>query len=654
MFCKKCGAQLADNVSFCQNCGEPTGSPAEPVQPVAEVPVQSVAPVQPETEASAQPVEPVQPVQPEAEASGQPVEPVQPTAEAPAQQADVNPAMIPGGKKEKKKHTKAIIIAVCVVVVCILAAVVGFFAYKAYQNKPENKFKRTVKEFEKQLEAENYSKAKELINIDGDVYGSFEDFAQQCLKGAKLKETKDGYTLTSDQGTYTLTSSKDGEKIVPTDMYMDVKVKCSTYLYYNPLKGYGNIEVQEDGMTLYTIKTYKAHQFNVESCIALGNETDNGTRIAIVEATTDDDYAVDSITAAYSKDDETNTYNGAYLEDDGTIVFDMYYISESYAETVARTFSGLGTDMSNSALGGDSFEQFYARYEDYVFDTDLVEAEYESLLKSSRSLSYYVDSVDMTATQWTYPQQFRYSNGQYVLNVTVKNTAYKNNKEKGSSTSSAYVLFKPGMNRFKVFAFADSESDIYDAKEVSGSSDVSDADTGDMDDWQLAYIDYLNENQSDIGHASLGYLNDDDIPELFIIDEENPSHGCSVQIYSYIDGEVKQITADSIGYKAFGSYGDVGYFEKTGIIVSMNSGMGAEEEIYIMMHDDGSTEILLELYGADTDMSDKAKYYIGDAEVTYDEWEAARNNAKPDNQEMSNAPGEDYTAQDIINQISQM
>lgn len=546
---------------------------------------------------------------------------------------------------------------------CAIAAVAGVFAYKAYQNKPENKFKRTVNEFEKQIKDEDYSKAKELIDIDSDVYGNFEDFAEKCLKGAKLKETKYGYTLTGDQGTYTLTSSEDGEKIVPTDFYMEIKVKCSTYLLYAPFGGCSTSEVLDDGMTLYTVKAYKAHDFEIESCVALGSESDMALQTATVEATTDDDYKVDDITLAYRFDDENNTYDGAYLDDDGTIVMDKYYISEDYAETVARTYSGFGTDMTSAVLNGESFEDFYAGYDGYIFDTDTVESEYNEVYKIRNTLIANMDYSDFTATSWNYPQEFRYSNGEYVLNVTVKNTIYKNSKEKGSSSGSVYVLFKPGKDRFKVFSISDNESDLYKSKEVSedtdsseadtAETDIADTDTADMKEWQQAYTQYLTDHQSEIGHASLGYLNGDDIPELFIADEENPSHGCSVQIYSYIDGQVKQVTAEQDQYMAFGSYGDVGYFEKTGIIVSMNSGMGVANEDYYKMNDDGTTETLLKLLGTDIDMPDKTKYYIEDSEVTEDEWNNARNQVVPDSQEMSNAPGDDYSAQDIINQISQ-
>lgn len=616
MICTKCGTQLDDNVKFCHNCGAPTGRQEEPVQQTVESDEQNVKPV------------------------------------------NENSTMTSGSKKEskkaKKKHTKAIIIAVCVIVACIIVAVGGFFAYKAYQNKPENKFERTVQKFEKQLEAENYSEAEKFIDLDRDVYGKFGDFAEKCLKGAKLKVTKGGYTLTSDQGTYTLTSSKDGEKIVPTDMYMDIKVKCSTYLNYKPFSGCSTSEVLDDGMTLYTVKIYKAHQFEIESCVALGNESDMALQTAKVEATTDDDYKVNKITAAYRFDDESNTYDGAYLDSDGTIVMDMYFISEAFAEKVARTHSALGTDMSNAVLSGKTYEDFYAGYDSYMFDTDCIREEYESMVDIRSRLLNHMDSTDFTATKWTYPQQFRYSNGQYVLNVTEKNTIYKNNKEKGSSTGSIYVLFKPGRDRFKVFSYSENESDIYKASEASENKDLSDIDTEDMEEWQLGYIDYLNENQSDIGHASLGYLNDDDIPELFIINEKDPSHSCTVQIYSYIDGKVKKITADSIGYSEFGSYGYVAYYDNTGIIVSSDSGMGASECIYIKMNDDGTTEVLLRLHATDIDRPEEAKYYVDDTEVTEEKYNNASKQVIPADVEISGAPDEDSTVSDVINQISQM
>ncbi len=43
-FCRKCGHQLEDNVSFCPNCGEPTGAPAAS-EPVTQAPKEKSGPL---------------------------------------------------------------------------------------------------------------------------------------------------------------------------------------------------------------------------------------------------------------------------------------------------------------------------------------------------------------------------------------------------------------------------------------------------------------------------------------------------------------------------------------------------------------------------------------------------------------------------------
>lgn len=95
MFCKNCGKQLADSVSFCANCGTPTGISPQPAQaqqteapPVAEpvAPVtQAAVPQQPVAEQAAPVVIPVPPV------TYQPQPPVQQGA------ATAQPPMMPPG-----------------------------------------------------------------------------------------------------------------------------------------------------------------------------------------------------------------------------------------------------------------------------------------------------------------------------------------------------------------------------------------------------------------------------------------------------------------------------------------------------------------------------------------------------------------------------
>ena len=204
-----------------------------------------------------------------------------------------------------------------------------------------------------------------------------------------------------------------------------------------------------------------------------------------------------------------------------------------------------------------------------MFYTDLLQDEYNNLAKEKRMASQ-INKISVDATNWNYPSLFSYSNGNCILNITSKMTVTNKYNRETSSTNTCYVLFKPGKDNFKIFAFAAEQSDLYDAKIITSSANI---DTDKMEDWQKAYVDFLSENQKDIGHVSIGYLNDDNVPELFVCDEKDPSHACGVSIYSYIDGSVDKITAD--GQFEFGSYGSLVYYERTGVFWSNDSGNGS-------------------------------------------------------------------------------
>lgn len=552
--------------------------------------------------------------------------------------------------KSGKKVGKLIIIFVCIMAVLVLAAFGISNAYKVYMNKPENKFKKTTENFLDEIEAGKYSDAKKFIVDEGNVEGSFEDFAKEFLKGASIIKKGDNYILKGKEESYTLKSNEKGDKITTDDFYMEYKIKTSTYL--KSKANSGTSEVLEDGMTLYTIKAYKTHELEAESCVAWGDDIDSLLRIAHAKVTTDDDYNPVEITDKYLMvGDNEESYDDIYIDDDGAIVFDKYYMPEDFAETVARTFTAMATDMSDAVLWNEDFEQFYSGYNQYMFETDQLKSEYEGLADWN-SFSKVADSVDYTATSWNYPTEFTYSNGNCVLNIKFKLTITKNNKDTVTS-GSYYVLFKPGKDRFKVFSMSDTESGLYDAALTSDKADISDIDTTDMKDWQQAYVDYLTENQENIGHASLGYVDDDDIPELFICEEESPSHGCGVKVLSYINGQVTQITASTNDREKFGSNGVVSYYEKSGIIWSSYSGRGEVDNDYYQLNSDGKAELILSCSITDVDMPEQTKYYVNDKECTSDEYEHAMNGVVQTGAIQKNAP-EEKSVSDVINEISSL
>lgn len=375
--------------------------------------------------------------------------------------------------KKQKGNNKVKNIVIIIAVICALVAVAfGIkYAYTVYSNKPENKFKKTTKQFVEYIEAKDYNNASNLVWSDSNEVGSFVTFAEENLDGAKLVKNGDEYTLVGKKESYKLILCKDGEKIKSDDFYTEHKVKFSSYLSKAPLKNIKS-EILDDGMTLYTIKAYKVHEITINGLVGLGSEL---IRPVTAELTIDDDYKIQSVQAAYTDGRKDSIYNGVSIED-GVVVFNKYYISESYSESVAKILSSTITDMANSVLSGTSFDSFYSGYSKYIFDSESMKFEYNSCLNASKSLSSYVDYFDCTALKWEYPLEFSYSNGDYVLSVTVKLKCYKDGRKIDTNTNSQtiYAMFRPGKDGFRLCATGNNKEDLYAIVEASDSPDSSD------------------------------------------------------------------------------------------------------------------------------------------------------------------------------------
>ena len=601
MLCKNCGAQLSENAQFCSYCGTK---------------IETAVPL------------PVEPSPPE-------------TTEKNAKKAQSE------GTGKNKKAGKIIIIVVCVLAGLALAGFGISKGYTAYVNKPENKFKRTTENFLKEIEAGKYGDAKNLLIVDGNVDGSFEDFSKAFLKGASLTKKGNNYILKGKEESYTLKSNKTGDKIETDDFFMEYNVKTSSYTNFKTYQNYTS-EQLDDGMTLYTIKAYKSHEFETECCVAWGTDVDASAREAHITVTTDDNYKPLEITDQYLAVGSSNkeSYSGAYIDDDGTIVYDTYYLSKEFSNTLAKHYEDLMSGMAASALLYDNtFDDFYGLNKLNMFYTDLLQDEYNNLAKEKRMASQ-INKISVDATNWNYPSLFSYSNGNCILNITSKMTVTNKYNRETSSTNTCYVLFKLGKDNFKIFAFAAEQSDLYDAKIITSSANI---DTDKMEDWQKAYVDFLSENQKDIGHVSIGYLNDDNVPELFVCDEKDPSHACGVSIYSYIDGSVDKITAD--GQFEFGSYGSLVYYERTGVFWSNNSGNGSVYDNVYKWDSGNEAAKTISLLNKDFDRPDQEKYYINDQEVSKEEYDKAFADAAPVGVDDTLAP-EESTVSDVLDKIA--
>lgn len=101
--------------------------------------------------------------------------------------------------------------------------------------------------------------------------------------------------------------------------------------------------------------------------------------------------------------------------------------------------------------------------------------------------------------------------------------------------------------------------------------------------WKKAYIDFLDNNyfpETDSEKVWLGYVDDDDVPELFI--SKGSYHYCTVRVYSFKNNIVSFICET-------GSDGIVNYFERQGIICGYYYGMGIGD-YFVYKFEDGKTE----------------------------------------------------------------
>ncbi len=110
--------------------------------------------------------------------------------------------------------------------------------------------------------------------------------------------------------------------------------------------------------------------------------------------------------------------------------------------------------------------------------------------------------------------------------------------------------------------------------------------------WREAYIDLLSRYSGEYSQfheerVFLGYVDDNDVPELFI--SEGSSHACSVEIYTFENNIVTRLCKT-------GSNGMVNCFERQGILCGHYVGMGTGT-YWVYSIDNGKVQ---EIYNAFT------------------------------------------------------
>ena len=223
MFCNKCGSQLADNATFCGNCGTPVSAAPAPAEaaPAAEAPVEAApvpaapaeaAPVEaaPAEEAPAAEAAPVE-AAPAAEATtveGAPAAPVAPAPAAaqpaaPAAQGQKNKWLLPhiiGGSA-----LFVVIIAVTILVVVLVNRDIkvdlnefASFEYVGYDTVGEAQFKFDYDKFNEKYEKKlRFTKAGKLLYSDMEPCEAFERVMSNYAKNGRVveRDLKNGDTV---------------------------------------------------------------------------------------------------------------------------------------------------------------------------------------------------------------------------------------------------------------------------------------------------------------------------------------------------------------------------------------------------------------------------------------------------------------------------
>lgn len=128
-----------------------------------------------------------------------------------------------------------------------------------------------------------------------------------------------------------------------------------------------------------------------------------------------------------------------------------------------------------------------------------------------------------------------------------------------------------------------------------------------------AYVSYIHacsedEEFTDTMRVALGFVDEDDIPELFVAMDRY--HACGVKVCSFIDGEVKELGE-------FGEFGEFSYIDRLNWIYSFYMGMGVEQLSKWSISDGGAVCDMDIVYD-----ENEHKYYVGDNEAEEDAYQA--------------------------------
>ena len=123
-----------------------------------------------------------------------------------------------------------------------------------------------------------------------------------------------------------------------------------------------------------------------------------------------------------------------------------------------------------------------------------------------------------------------------------------------------------------------------------------------------------------------GYINDDDIPELFVA--EGTAQASMVKVATYVNGNVVVVGR-------YGSVGSFEYVERDSLIASSRFGHGNSSGVLYKMYDDGTSEEIFSFFT--TLPSDDGSYTckINDQSVSKEKFDEESDKYWPDGEDLT-------------------
>jgi hypothetical protein len=325
-------------------------------------------------------------------------------------------------------------------------------------------------------------------------------------------------------------------------------------------------------------------------------------------------------------------------ESSKTTIIDEVTLYETTADEVHEmwdkknlVYQDYYTTVSDSFLGYDCYYEIYTHNDDDIIDgvrINILFHDDEEVKQGNNEITNYLkkkliagydDAVryefeDGEEIEYLYPIDSVEVDGEtnYICVELVKSYAQSEDylPEGYSSNYFEVSYFRVTKDYFKSYYEGDTEFSVdsdasADASTSDASASESTEETSEVTDYRSAYKEFLRNYTLDTGYAEtprfcLGYVDEDDIPELFVI--EGTSHANCVKMYTYLNNGVVEIGS-------FGSYGSMSYAPKCNRFLSSNSGMGLVTDYFYYL-ESGQAWIYCE-FEAYTDENFNTEYTVG-------------------------------------------